>query len=163
MEETKYTVVEFGNINDLEDYLKNLDNGYQIFRGQAQEPNLTTSIERHCMKSNYSLSKDCLKIERNMIRQFDRVYDGTDKQKVHDDILYRLSLMRHFGAPTRLLDFTYSRYIAIYFALESAYNNIPKKKLNKIQHDLEKYELDYKKERNCSIWCIDFKKLDKKS
>ena len=28
--------------------------------------------------------------------------------------------MQHHGAPTRLLDFTYSIYIAAYFALENA-------------------------------------------
>jgi hypothetical protein len=31
-----------------------------------------------------------------------------------------LSLMQHHGAPTRLLDFTYSIYIAVYFAVENA-------------------------------------------
>ncbi len=34
------------------------------------------------------------------------------------DYLEWLSIMQHFGAPTRLLDFTYSIYIALYFAIE---------------------------------------------
>src|SRR5262245_31034575 len=37
-----------------------------------------------------------------------------------DDRLEWLALMQHHGAPTRLLDFTHSFYIAAFFALESA-------------------------------------------
>jgi hypothetical protein len=66
-----------------------------------------------------------------------------------------MSLMRHYGAPTRLLDFTYSRFIAVYFALEYAFNDLHKK-------SGDKYELDYKLERNCSIWCIKYKKLEER-
>jgi hypothetical protein len=36
-----------------------------------------------------------------------------------DDALSWMSIMQHFGAPTRMLDFTFSPYVATYFALES--------------------------------------------
>src|SRR5438093_2893211 len=34
-----------------------------------------------------------------------------------------LALMQHYGAPTRLLDFTYSFWIALFFAFEEAEND----------------------------------------
>jgi hypothetical protein len=35
-----------------------------------------------------------------------------------DNVMEWLALMRHYGAPTRLLDCTYSFFAAVYFALE---------------------------------------------
>ena len=56
-----------------------------------------------------------------MIREFRRAYHQfalhvPDRRA----ILEWLSIMQHHGAPTRLLDFTYSGYVAAYFAVEQA-------------------------------------------
>lgn len=100
-------------------------NGRWLFRGECQagddsasnEANLQTSLERACSESNIKRN-NILKIEQEMIRDFRRKYDGNDRHDVENDILYCLSLIRHYGAPTRFLDWTYSPYVAAYFALE---------------------------------------------
>jgi len=89
-----------------------------VFRGQSSDWPLSTSLERACKDSDIKL-KNALRIEKKIIREFRRQYDGSDRDIVTTDTLYCLALMQHHGAPTRLLDWTYSRYVAIYFALEA--------------------------------------------
>ena len=48
-----------------------------------------------------------------------------------------LSLMRHYGIPTRLLDWTHSFLVAAYFAVDDA-----------------------DKARDCAIWALDFNLID---
>lgn len=112
-----------------------------IFRAQYSDWNLETTLERACRNSGLG-SEDRRKVEDMMVREFRRIYDGKDRYTVETDTLYALSLMRHHGAPTRLLDFVYSMYVAIYFALEDANDN---------------HEVGGKK--SCDVWCINTKWL----
>jgi len=137
-----YEQIEKHGYKEMVTYLNELGDDW-LYRAQPSEDDLQTTLERECMSSKCEL-KDVEDIEIQMIRQFRRLYDGEDRQKIQDDILYCLSLMRHYGAPTRLLDFTYSKYVAIYFALECAYDDIRK----------DHGKRDYDGERSCAIWCI---------
>src|SRR5579863_6165910 len=100
-----------------------------IFRGHKKESYpLQPSIER-----DYPYC-DWAEIEYRILREFQ------SKARLHMDPAqlpptspkYKLSwlaIMQHYGAPTRLLDFTYSPYVALYFALrnrkdESAYAEV---------------------------------------
>ena len=60
-------------------------------------------------------------IEGGLLRKFKRqCYLYTSNLPDDGDTMEWLALMRHYGAPTRLLDWTYSFFVALYFALESA-------------------------------------------
>ena len=92
-----------------------------VFRGQTSDWPLTTSLERACNYANVALEIRP-KVEYQMIRSFRRSYTEYDHDKVLNDTLYCMALMQHYGAPTRLLDFTYSPWIAAHNALEKRPN-----------------------------------------
>ena len=109
-----YTVIEAKNWDDVKSHLKQLSTGW-AFRGQHNHKwELSTSIER--------LRKGILanKAEHVLIKEFSRrVHLYLDRSKfTPDDKLEILALMQHRGAPTRLSDWTYSAYVASFFAFE---------------------------------------------
>ncbi len=92
-----------------------------LYRGQENAAwELTTSLERACQRNDGDLAK-ANERERRLILLFKRHYhEYTHKQVEFDDDLRWLGLMQHHGAPTRLLDWSYSIVVAAYFAIERA-------------------------------------------
>ena len=89
-----------------------------VFRGQPGDKPLRTSLDRAL--TAYGIPHgEAPGIEEQMIRDFRRRYDGPGSDLVSKDSLYCLALMQHHGAPTRLLDVTYSFFIACLFAIDS--------------------------------------------
>jgi len=122
-----------------------------IFRGQKNEEwELETSIERlikhidnPICNAHYNIAERWMLSE--FIRKF-RLYNNTNIDK--DNYIEWLSIMQHYGAPTRLLDFTASIFIAIFFAVvesegDSAIWCVNKKILE--SNLVDNYKLPYKK------------------
>lgn len=84
------------------------------FRGQSRADwGLQPGIERHANKPQVA--------EQYIVREFKRRAHHYLRDLPDDeDDLEWLALMQHHGAPTRLLDWTKSAYIAAFFAAESA-------------------------------------------
>jgi hypothetical protein len=116
MSEQEFFERPLSNWKEFVEFCDNLY-GKWIFRGQANDWDLQTRLERAC--EEFDLLDYAAPIEFQLIREFRRRYKGDDCNLVHNDTLYCLALMQHHGAPTRLLDCTYSPFVAAYFALET--------------------------------------------
>lgn len=110
-------VVHIKSLKSLQKYSKP---GW-LYRGQQlAEWNLETSLERLCNRECIPTT-DRLAVEQHLLREFQRAFHHySNHPPAEDAIIEWTSLMQHHGAPTRLLDFTYSIYVAAYFALEDA-------------------------------------------
>jgi len=89
-----------------------------IFRGEKADQYLKTKLQEKLEVNGIRAKKEKTDEERKLIRKFQRksaLY--LEHEPDQDDVLEWLAVMRHRGAPTRLLDCTYSFYIAVYFAL----------------------------------------------
>ncbi|MGD1118509.1 MAG: FRG domain-containing protein [Dehalococcoidales bacterium] len=107
------------SLNDFLGKVDSLVNNGWMFRGQKNGSwELKTSFERACGQFNVPQNKK-RQVETNMIREFQRRVHQYERFSPNDDDEC-LALMQHHGAPTRLLDFTYSPHVAAYFAFEAA-------------------------------------------
>ncbi len=121
------TVKRLSKWNDIERYRRH---GW-LYRGHENiKWDLQTSLERACNRLGVpAISRH--KVEERTLREFKRGYHRfTSHIPEKGAVLEWLSIMQHHGAPTRLLDFTYSIYVAAYFAVEKA-------------------------DKDCAIWALD--------
>lgn len=91
------------------------------FRGQPDQAQLpATSLERAAARLGYD-RHGLHEVEERMLREAKRrARQYLLHLPVEEDALGWLALLRHHGAPTRLLDFSKSFYVAVWFAIESA-------------------------------------------
>lgn len=118
-------------INSWDDIVKHFDRFQNdigkrevrwIFRGQTSHDciELDTSLERTARF--YGLSKATLRDrEKWLLKEFERrLHHYTSDTPLPGEIVEWLALMQHYGAPTRLHDWTYSFFVACFFAVWNA-------------------------------------------
>lgn len=91
-----------------------------IYRGHADSRwQLETTLERALRSAHPQRSGDPVRLERGIQRTFmDRAATYLPTVPSEHDELGWLTLMQHYGAPTRLLDWTKSPLIGLFFAYE---------------------------------------------
>jgi hypothetical protein len=102
------------------------DDGHRwIFRAQKTGKASDFNFGKWSIKSAlenatdlYQTNVDLNDVEKELIRSFQRQgHHYVAQAPPEDDLAEWLSLMRHYGGPTRLIDWTYSFYVALYFAV----------------------------------------------
>ncbi|EIJ35291.1 FRG domain-containing protein [Thiothrix nivea] len=120
--------------DELIKFINSLPNHF-VFRGQADATwKLESTLERVIGK--HWCANSATKFEDHSYNAFRSKYHiYNQNEHTPESKLSWLSVMQHYGVPTRLLDFTESPYIALYFALES-YNPLSGR-------DFSIYAIDY--------------------
>lgn len=120
MYHTTKTINDFSKFTQI---VEQLEYHYWVFRGHSSctyriEPSLARFFRFH---------QGNIKAESHDLRESDSIVKFRKSAHLHlhhlpedSDLLSWLAVMQHFGAPTRLLDFTFSPYVALFFALEGA-------------------------------------------
>lgn len=114
------TITEWSQLLDLEPEF-----GGSVYRGQSNASwELESSIRRTVSNSfvGYKIDEDQFAFaERMSLRTFrSRAHFYLNHLPNDEDHIAWLAVMQHHGTPTRLLDFSFSLYVAAYFALINA-------------------------------------------
>jgi len=92
-----------------------------LYRGHRKADWVIESSIERCFTRENIPEKERYSLEQELLRDFKRAYHQYAAHVPGDSaVIEWLALMEHHGAPTRCVDFSYSIYVAAYFALEDA-------------------------------------------
>lgn len=107
-----FEVVEISTWHDLKSAFNELSPN-TIYRGQSQAKwDLESSIDRISILNKTQVEKRLISEIKKRLNFFPQTYRPKSDLEI---LLY----LQHYGAPTRLIDFTHSPYVATFFALKS--------------------------------------------
>ncbi|HOC94250.1 MAG TPA: FRG domain-containing protein [bacterium] len=116
------------NWNDFIEWANKVDRGPTgptIFRGQPHDWPLCPSLTRILIKNKVNIN-DARVIENKLLEDFQtkrHLHENVCNKLNEKDLLAWWEIMQHYGAPTRLLDWTKSPYVALYFAVNDLSEN----------------------------------------
>lgn len=120
-----YITTEINHWNDIFRLNQRFMSNF-VFRGQGNSDwQLKTSLAR--MVENHHPSYIDKKLpaiyEHKMMEEFKWKYPSYEKLNIPkpDEAIEWLSLMQHYGSPTRMLDFSYSMYVALFMAIDGSF------------------------------------------
>jgi hypothetical protein len=127
---TRIELRHFRQVQDTAARIAESHPGGFAFRGYSASPAddptpraLMTGLERACLEIDGTLDH-AIQREVAIVREFmRRAHHHLPDTPRDDDWIEWLALMQHHGAPTRLLDWTYSLHVAAHFALFHASRN----------------------------------------
>jgi len=109
-------------VRDFEDYTTRVNelglDGW-VFRGHSRVRwRIESSLARYLRTHQLNIREDWHDVrELNSIHNFQKAaHQFISHLPPVEDLLSWLAVMQHFGAPTRLIDFTYSPHVALFFA-----------------------------------------------
>ncbi|NPV02560.1 MAG: FRG domain-containing protein [Brevinematales bacterium] len=138
-----------------------------IFRGQERDDWPMESLLRRYLTGFEIKPEEYRDKELGLIRKFQREYQHYNKFiPEKNDLVHWLSIMQHYGCPTRLLDFDYSFFIALWMAIEAITkikDSDSWRETCKSKPCFPNYPENYKICPGAAcIWAIESKWLDKK-
>jgi hypothetical protein len=95
-----------------------------VFRGDLESGTLVSALERACQSWGVPLERGPA-VERQLMREFQRHPEAHGLGLADDDDLSWYAAMQHYGTPTRLLDWTYSPFVAAHFAFDALLSALP--------------------------------------
>lgn len=160
---TWFTVEEMDDVGKWLSEVGKKKGGTWVYRGQGDS---AWSLETGLGRGLFSEGEldECelgrlLEGEREMMDEFRREIARRIEYKSFRNVEL-LALMQHYGAKTRLLDFSFSPLVALYFALESYDDYMGHVRAFQKTHKDGKGKSDVAKVKAISVWAVDIEQID---